>query len=378
MADGRSRMTGTIVDITERRDEQQRLQRAELQFRELFDRNPLPFWVFDVATLRFLAVNAAALRSYGYSRDEFLAMTILDIRPRSETGAVRASMHEPEEEGGPERVWTHLTRDGSCCGEVHSSNIQFNGRQARLGWPRTSARGLRTSATGLARHPRPDHRPADPGRADRAADAMPRAAAGGDYVIAYVQLRDLELVAPTLGRRAGEAILREAAQRFARVGTTYGYVAYVPGESFVIAALDGTRGDALTASLMMAIADPVQAESGSHPLEAWIGIAQGPVGAETAENVIGHAALAALHARGEHVPTMVYTCSMAEQASLRMALVGRLRNALSLDEFELFYQPIRRIADGRVVAMEALLRWRQAQGGYIPPCSSFPVARSRA
>ena len=372
---GRARMTGTIVDITERRDEQQRLQRAELQFRELFDRNPLPFWVFDVATLRFLAVNAAALRSYGYSRDEFLAMTILDIRPRSETGVVRASMHEPEEEGGPERVWTHLTRDGRLLSvNVHSSNIQFNDRQARLvlaedvgeriAYERDLAwRATHDPTTGLLTLAALTER----------LDAMPRAAAGGDYVIAYVQLRDLELVAPTLGRRAGEAILREAAQRFARVGTTYGYVAYVPGESFVIASLDGTRGDALTASLMMAIADPVQAESGSHPLEAWIGIAQGPVGAETAENVIGHAALAALQARGEHMPTMVYDCSMAEQASLRMALVGRLRNALSLDEFELFYQPIRRIADGRVVAMEALLRWRQAQGGYIPPMQFIPL-----
>jgi len=186
-------------------------------------------------------------------------------------------------------------------------------------------------------------------------------------------LRDLELVAPTLGRRAGEAILREAAGRFARVGEGYGYVAYVPGESFVIAALDGSRGEALAASLAAAIADPVQAEGGSHPLEAWIGIAKGPVDDETAENVIGHAALAALQARREYLPTMAYDASMAEQASLRLALVGKLRNALARDEFELFYQPIRRLGDGRVVAMEALLRWRQAQGAYIPPMQFIPL-----
>ena len=372
---GQARLTGTVVDITERRDEQRRLERAELQFRELFERNPLAFWVFDVATLRFLAVNATALRNYGYTRDEFMAMTILELCPSSEIEALRASLHGSDEDSDRERVWTHQTRDGRLLAvNVHSSTIQFNGRKARLvlgqdvservAYERDLAwRANHDATTGLLTLTALSER----------LDAMPRAAAGGDYVIAYVQLRDLELVAPTLGRLAGEATLREAAQRFGRVGTSFGYAAYVPGESFVIAALDGSRGDALTASLIDAIAEPVQSEGGSTPLEAWIGIAQGPRGAETAENVIGHAALAAVHARREHVRTMDYDASMSEQASLRMALVGRLSNALARNEFELFYQPIRRIADGRVVALEALLRWRQAQGGYIPPMQFIPL-----
>jgi PAS domain S-box-containing protein len=47
----------------------------------LFGSNPQPMWVFDIETLRFLEVNDAAIRHYGYSRDEFLSMTILDILP---------------------------------------------------------------------------------------------------------------------------------------------------------------------------------------------------------------------------------------------------------------------------------------------------------
>lgn len=374
-ARGTGRMTGTIVDITDRRDDQARVERAERQFRELFDRNPLPFWVFDVATLRFLAVNATALRNYGYTREEFLSMTILDIRPRHEVESVRVSVRNVDETGNADRVWTHVTRDGRTLPvNVHSSSIQFDGREARLvlaedvservayerdlAWRAThdTTTGLLTLAALMER-----------------LDAMPQVGIGTDYAIAYVQLRDLELVAPTLGRRAGETILREAAQRFGRVGMAFGYVAYVPAESFVIAALDARRCQEMVDSLVAAIADPVQAEGGSHPLEAWMGIAQGPEQGETAEKVVGHAALAALQARREHLPTMAYDASMTEQASLRMALVGRLRQALERNEFELFYQPIQRISDGRVMAMEALLRWRQEGGGYIPPMQFIPL-----
>ena len=372
---GQARMTGTIFDITLRRDEQLRLERAELQFRELFDANPLPFWVFDVATLRFLAVNATAVLNYGYTREQFLTMTILDLCPDSEIEALRAFLHEHGEASDSERIWTHLTRDGKLLSvNVHSSSIQFNGRQARLVLGQDVSEQV-TYERNLAWRASHD---ATTGLLTLAAlserlDTMPRAAAGGDYVIAYVQLRDLELVAPTLGRRAGEATLREAAQRFGRVAWSYGYVSYVPGESFVVAALDGSRGDALTASLIDAIAEPMQSDSSSTPLEAWIGVARGPQGTETAENVIGHAALAAVHARREHVRTMDYHASMSEQASLRMALGGRLGKALARNEFELFYQPIHRLSDGRVVALEALLRWRPDQGGYIPPMQFIPL-----
>ena len=58
------------------------LERSEERYRLLFEANPLPMWVYDAETLRFLAVNEAAVRHYGYTRSEFLAMTITDIRPR--------------------------------------------------------------------------------------------------------------------------------------------------------------------------------------------------------------------------------------------------------------------------------------------------------
>ena len=56
----------------------------------LFEASPMPMWVYDAETLAFLAVNDAAVRHYGYSRDEFLAMTIKDIRPPEDVPAMLA------------------------------------------------------------------------------------------------------------------------------------------------------------------------------------------------------------------------------------------------------------------------------------------------
>ncbi|MFZ0998081.1 MAG: PAS domain-containing protein, partial [Candidatus Sulfotelmatobacter sp.] len=75
-------------DITGRKRSEALLRESEERHRKLFDNNPHPTWVFDRETLRFLAVNDAAVHQYGYSRDEFLAMTLKDIRPPEDVPAL--------------------------------------------------------------------------------------------------------------------------------------------------------------------------------------------------------------------------------------------------------------------------------------------------
>jgi PAS domain S-box-containing protein len=86
------------------------LHRSEERYRELFDRGPLPMWVFDVATLRIVAVNDAAVRHYGYPREEFLSLTLADLRPTEDLAnlvdAVRLGSNTP-------RIWRHRKKDGS-------------------------------------------------------------------------------------------------------------------------------------------------------------------------------------------------------------------------------------------------------------------------
>ena len=109
------------------------LEESEEQYKHLFNSNPNPMWIYDLETLRFLLVNEAAVIVYGYSRGEFLSMTIKDIRPIDDVPALLenvANVTEGLDEAG---VWRHLRKDGSLIlVEITSHTIDFDGRRAEV------------------------------------------------------------------------------------------------------------------------------------------------------------------------------------------------------------------------------------------------------
>jgi PAS domain S-box-containing protein len=110
-----------------------RLAASESRYRLLFDASPRPLWVYDEATLGILAVNDAALQQYGYGRDEFLALTIRDLRPAEDVAALEAHVAAVPARLGASRVWRHRRKDGSVFDvEVTSHALAWDGRAARL------------------------------------------------------------------------------------------------------------------------------------------------------------------------------------------------------------------------------------------------------
>jgi two-component system cell cycle sensor histidine kinase/response regulator CckA len=110
------------------------LERSEERYRMLFEASPLPMWVYDAETLQFLAVNDAAVRHYGYTRQEFLGMTITDIRPVEDVDAVLSSLRASGGPGSPmPGTWRHRKRDGTIIDvEITAGRIRFEGRRAAL------------------------------------------------------------------------------------------------------------------------------------------------------------------------------------------------------------------------------------------------------
>lgn len=124
-------------ELTESADEAQRSQEiaeaAEQRYRLLFDRNPLPLWVYDLETLAFLAVNDAAVEHYGFSREEFLAMTLREIRPSAEVSALLESRRSAAPGLAKSGIFRHQTRDGTEIRvDIRSHDMTFDGRAARL------------------------------------------------------------------------------------------------------------------------------------------------------------------------------------------------------------------------------------------------------
>jgi hypothetical protein len=110
------------------------LERSDARYHDLFSATPLPMWVFDRETLRFLEVNDAAVARYGWSREEFVQMTLRDIRPREDVGELEASVGETPQEGFHEAgIFRHLTRSGEIIlAQITSHRIEVEGRDAEL------------------------------------------------------------------------------------------------------------------------------------------------------------------------------------------------------------------------------------------------------
>lgn len=109
------------------------LRKSEEQYRLLFEANPNPMWVFDVDTLRFLAVNSAAIAWYGFSKQEFLDMTINDLRPAVEIDRFNIAAANKAEDQQFSEPWKHKKKDGTLIDvEITSRVTTFDGRPARL------------------------------------------------------------------------------------------------------------------------------------------------------------------------------------------------------------------------------------------------------
>ena len=131
--DGRRIVRGIQQDVSELARVREQLRKAEAQYRFLFERNPLPMWVFDRESLRFIAVNESAIEKYGYDREQFLAMTVLDIRPASERDEATHFLNTSPMRDDSGRPWRHVLHDGSV---IYVNNIgvdiDFDGRKACL------------------------------------------------------------------------------------------------------------------------------------------------------------------------------------------------------------------------------------------------------
>jgi PAS domain S-box-containing protein len=122
-------------DVTESKRATQALAESEKRYSDLFQLSPQPMFVYEMSTLRYLDVNVAAVEHYGYTRDEFLSMTILDIRPAEDIPLLQKTVDEKKNEVkvSLEGIFRHRKKNGEIIRvDIHSNIIIYHGVQCKV------------------------------------------------------------------------------------------------------------------------------------------------------------------------------------------------------------------------------------------------------
>ena len=370
------RWIGTYRDETEAYE-------AEESFKLVFEDNPVPMWLFDPETLKFLAVNDAAVIHYGYDRASFLKLTLLDIVPQRDRDAIeQAIRNRPGADGGPSHLWQHFKADGTEIDVLtYWRHTMFCDRPAQLVaiMDVTAKRQAEARIAHMAHH---DALTSLPNRVlfhERLDEALLRVRRDRDkFAVLYLDLDQFKSVNDTLGHAAGDKLLMAVAERLRTCLRGSDMVAKFGGDEFAVLQM-GLAGPPeagiLAERIVTLLSEPYDIEGQQAVIGTSVGIALAPADGETSDQLLRNADMALYQAKEDGRCTFCFF-QPGMGASLRAhhTLELDLRKALGASEFEVYYQPLVTLETGVICGFEALLRWHHPLGGMVPPAEFIPLA----
>jgi PAS domain S-box-containing protein/diguanylate cyclase (GGDEF)-like protein len=349
-------------------------------FQLLLAANPLPMWVYDLETLRFVEVNDALVTHYGYSRAEFLQMTIADLHPEEDRPRLLEVLAKRTKVLQRTGAWRHRRADGTLLEvEVTSHLLDWGGRPAALVVVHdvTETRRLQRElvrrvlydeATGLANAAL---------LADRTAAALERVGGRGDVGVVAVGVSSLDAVASAAGDAAGDALVAEVARRLRACCLAGETVARLGGGRFAVLSATGDRHSVLhlASSIATALDAPMGIEGvGELRAAPAVGVAIADRGQDAA-SLLRDASSAMHHAAERGTKGFVVANAELRRTALEAFETEQaLAEALRTSGLQLVYQPIVRLEDAEVVGCEALVRWERPGIGLVGPERFVPLA----
>lgn len=375
---------GVIQDITGRKRAEAALQQSEQRYRMLVENSQVGVFVREGT--HYTYTNKALAAMLGYKEEELLGRHYRDIyAPEDLTAADnRHDTHIQGEQTGGEYEARLLHKDGqtrvvvSCTTShfVQDGVMLMTGTVRDITQQKRNERQLRHNAT---------HDPLT-GLPNRTlfTERLQRAMQYGQrdrrpaYAVLFLDLDAFKLVNDSLGHAAGDQLLLDIAKRLQRCLRPGDTLARHGGDEFTILLeqLHDTQNVfGITEQIHAMLKHPLQL--GEHEVftNASIGIAPGQTHYTTTEEVLrdADAAMYQAKARGKSA-TVMFDNSMLARAQERLLLETQLRNALTANEFTVFYQPVFELKKQRLVGFEALLRWQHPQHGLLTPGAFLHVA----
>ncbi|MDB5648579.1 MAG: diguanylate cyclase [Hyphomicrobiales bacterium] len=362
---------GLRVDITE-------MKRREASFRLLFEENPIPMYVLDLESSRFLAINDAALDHYGFPLARFLDMRraqVVCMECVGNDGAMGANGAQVSSE-------RHVRADGSVIDvTTFSRQTTYDGKRALLVAAIDVTERNRSEAriAHMARHDALTDLPNRMLFKERLdAEVMNFARHKQPFAVFLIDLDHFKTVNDTLGHSAGDKLLEEVSAQLLETVSGPSTVARLGGDEFAVLHV-GPQDDesviALAGAIIAAVDRPLTIAGHVVRVGASVGIAQAGRDTPSAEVFLRNADIALYQAKAAGRST--YRCfepAMDEALRSKLEFERDLHEAVVTRALAVHYQPIVELSSGIPKSMEALVRWTHPLRGEISPVEFIPVA----
>ena len=375
----------TFTDVTERREREAKLARAESEYRSLFE-NAVTGIYRSTLDGRQLRANPALVRLNGYDDEAQMLAAAVDINTEwyvdpGRRDAFRAAIDaQGRVDDFISEIYRHRTRERLWISETAWLVRSESGEPLYYeGMVVDSDERVRAEAriAYLAHHDTLTDLSTRLAFLDALRAALPADPRGRGVAIHCIDLDRFKDVNDTLGHPAGDQLLQIAAARL-RDLIVDGAIARFGGDEFAVLQRDvADRGDAeaLAAQLVRTLSAPYDIDGAAVYVGASIGVILAPEHGVAPEELMKNADIALYRAKsGGRAGFCVFDPAMGAQAAQRRELEIDLRGAVANGELEVHFQPVVTISSGAIRGFEALLRWRHPRHGIMPPAEFIPIA----
>jgi diguanylate cyclase (GGDEF)-like protein/PAS domain S-box-containing protein len=358
------------------------LRESETKFRTLAETVAAAAFIFQGT--RMCYVNSAAEAQTGYSREELLTMDFWEVvHPEFRDLIKKRGLARQRGEPIPTRYEVKLlTKNGEeRWVDFMAATIDFEGQPAVLGtaFDITERKAAEETIRHLAYH---DGLTGLPNRTlfeDRLTVTLAQARRKRRLAaVMFLDLDRFKVVNDTVGHAMGDRLLQSVAERLKALVREGDTVARVGGDEFTLLLPEvGRVEDAVDVAerILETLRDPWPVNGHEFHITTSIGIAMCPGDGEDAESLMRNADTAMYRAKDRGRDNYkLYAPAMNSRIAERLALENSLRHALERDEFVVHYQPQVNLETGRIVGVEALVRWQHPERGLVSPVEFIPVA----
>ena len=379
------KLIGSTQDITE----QVNAKREAEEFKELVQYSSNEIYILNYDTLKYLYVNDGAIKKLGYSYDEFLKMSVLDINPKLKTSHIDMLKVMGERDGQVLNRTIHQKKDGST---YHAQSLihrtTYKNQDAFIIFDTDITKQiedeklLEEQAQKLNHQANHDILTNLPNRMllkDRLEQAISYSSRHNEsFALLFIDLDQFKKINDLLGHHVGDDVLIEASSRLFASIREEDTLARFGGDEFIIIlreCRDIQSAASVAQKIIFAMKEPIEINEHTLFISSSIGISMFPQDATNEEDLVKFADTAMYRAKDEGRDNFqFYSEDMTTQAFQRVALESSLRVAVKEEQFVVYFQPQYNVLSKTITGMEALVRWQHPELGLVPPAKFIPIA----